>query len=410
MTHRSWLSSRNLAGVGAAAVVLTVAPMAHAEDRYAAIVYDATTNEVLHADQADETRYPASLTKMMTLYLLFDALDRGDVTLSTPMAVSRRAQLQPPSRLGLREGDTITVEDAISALVTRSANDVAVVVAEKLDGNESRFAARMTMKARALGMQHTRYANASGLPDPGQVTTARDVLVLSQALLRDHPRRYAYFQTEAFSWRNVYSRNHNSLLGRVEGVDGIKTGYTRASGFNLASSAVRNGHRIFAVVMGGESAASRDAQMAYLIDSAFTTISAKLEGRPTPPTAQYTSLPVNRVAITGAGIARPGETEDMGEVEALVSAPAPAPSAAPAAVSMSVTATVAPTSADADQPSYVVPFPVAPRAYAPAPAPAAAPAPITGDVQIRGPIPAAPVSGYAAQQPVEGMGASVAAN
>jgi D-alanyl-D-alanine carboxypeptidase len=318
MTMTARFSIRPFVGAAVAALTLLAAPAAFAEDRYAAIVLDATTNEVLHADQADERRYPASLTKMMTLYLLFDALDRGEIQLTDTMVASRRAQQQPPSRLGLKAGDRISVEDAIQALVTRSANDVAVVIAERLEGSESRFAARMTAKARALGMRDTRYANASGLPDPGQLTTARDTLTLSQALLRDHPNRYRYFQTASFSWRNVYSRNHNSLLGRVEGVDGIKTGYTRASGFNLASSAQRDGHRIFAVVLGGESAASRDAQMAYLIDNAFAAIEARATGRPPAPSAVYTSLPSpNRLAgtlpaTTGSGDA---EGEDMVAVE-----------------------------------------------------------------------------------------------
>ena len=349
MNMTAWFSPRSLAGVGAAAIALSFAPAALADDRYAAIVLDATTNEVIHADQADAQRYPASLTKMMTLYVLFDALERGDIRLTDTLVASRRAQRQPPSRLGVRAGDRLSVEDAIGALVTRSANDVAVMVAEKLDGSESRFAARMTQKARALGMRDTRYANASGLPDPSQVTTARDVLTLSQALLRDHPNQYRYFQTASFSWRNVYSRNHNSLLGRIEGVDGIKTGYTRASGFNLASSAQRDGHRIFAVVLGGESAASRDAQMAYLIDNAFAQIDARTGGHPVAPTAVYTSLPVNRVTVTiPSGAATEEEQEDMGDAQP----------AAPTAISVSV------TQASADAPSYVVPFPFAPHGAA----------------------------------------------
>ena len=389
MIMTAWTSYRSLAGAGAAAIALTFAPAAYADDRYAAIVLDATTNEVLHADQADAQRYPASLTKMMTLYILFDELERGGIHLTDTMVASRRAQVQPPSRLGIRAGDRITVEDAIEALVTRSANDIAVVVAEKLEGSESRFATRMTAKARALGMRDTRYANASGLPDPNQITTARDVLTLSQALLRDHPTRYRYFQTASFSWRNVYSRNHNSLLGRVEGVDGIKTGYTRASGFNLASSAQRDGHRIFAVVLGGESAASRDAQMAYLIDNAFAQIDARTGGRPTTPSAVYTSLPVNRVTVTlpqatAAAIPLPTsppgeEEEDMGSYEA-------------ASTSAALAATVVVQQGAADQQSYVVPYPFIPR-----PTTTAGSAPAgTVSLQIRG------------SSRADGMGASAA--
>lgn len=367
------LAGRSLAGFGAAAIALSFAPAAFANERYAAIVLDASTNEVLHADQPDAQRYPASLTKMMTLYILFDELEQGKIRLTDTMVASRRAQAQPPSRLGIRAGERLTVEEAIEALVTRSANDVAVMVAEKLDGSESRFANRMTSKARALGMRDTRYANASGLPDPNQVTTARDVLTLSQALLRDHPNQYRYFQTASFSWRNVYSRNHNGLLGRVEGVDGIKTGYTRASGFNLASSAMRDGHRIFAVVLGGESAASRDAQMAYLIDSAFAQIDARTGGHGAPPTAVYTSLPVNRVTVTippsvpasvpaaSVSATNAADTEDG------------APAARPAAV---VPVSVAVQQTNADAQSYVVPYPFVQAA------PAAPPA--GGAVQIRG--------------------------
>jgi D-alanyl-D-alanine carboxypeptidase len=359
MKMSAWLSFRTTAGASAAFVLLAAAPSAWA-DRYAAIVFDANTNEVLHADQADEQRYPASLTKMMTLFILFDELERGNLSLDDSFVVSQRAAAQPPSRLGLRAGDRIRVEDAINALVTRSANDVAVVVAEALEGSESRFASRMTAKARALGMRSTRYVNASGLPDTGQVTTARDQLMLSQALLRDHPSRYRYFQTSSFSWRNAYFRNHNSLLGRVEGVDGIKTGYTRASGFNLASSAQRNGHRVFAVVMGGESAASRDAQMAYLIDNAFAQIEARAGGPGVPPAAVFTSLPINRVTVT-LPPAPPSEPEDMADAELVTSR-----------------ASVTVSQGDYDQPSYVVPFPYPAR---PSAQPVGAPG---ASMQIRG--------------------------
>lgn len=384
MTMTARLSIRSIVAAGVTALALLSAPAALASDRYAAIVFDATTNEVLHADQADERRYPASLTKMMTLYLLFDALERGEIRLTDTIVASRRAQQQPPSRLGVRAGDTVMVEDAIQALVTRSANDVAVMVAEKLEGSESRFAARMTAKARALGMRDTRYANASGLPDPGQITTARDMLVLSQALFRDHPNRYRYFQTASFSWRNIYARNHNSLLGRVEGVDGIKTGYTRASGFNLASSAQRNGHRIFAVVLGGESAAARDAQMAFLIDNAFSAIEARATGRPVAPTAVYTSLPApNRVGGALPNSPLPpapslSEEEDMGAV----------------AVNASGAAVIEQGSADGS--SYVTPFATNARPTRAPPTAEAAPAP----TQIRGPSSPDP-------EPVaDGMGAT----
>lgn len=259
---------------GAVLVSALFAGSALAQDRYAAIVMDARTNEVLLEDQADEERFPASLTKMMTLYMLFEALERGDVTMDTRLTASRNATRQPPSRLGLRctrRGgcDSITVEQAIGALVVRSANDVATLVAERLGGSEARFAANMTARARELGMTETRFANASGLPDPRHRTTARDMAILAQAIWRDFPEHYHVFQTPSFSWRRSSGRNHNRLLGQVEGVDGIKTGYTRASGFNLATMAERDGRRVIVVVLGGETAAARDAQVAYLVEGAY---------------------------------------------------------------------------------------------------------------------------------------------
>jgi D-alanyl-D-alanine carboxypeptidase len=257
-----------------AALIAYGGAQASAQDRYAAIVIDARTNEVLLEDQADEARFPASLTKMMTLYMIFEALERGDISMNTRLTASRNAARQPPSRLGLRCSrrrgcDSITVEQAINALVVQSANDVATMVAERLGGSEARFAANMTARARELGMRDTRFANASGLPDDRHRTTARDMATLSQALWRDFPEYYPVFQTPDFAWRRGAGRNHNRLLGQVEGVDGIKTGYTRASGFNLASMAERGGRRVIVVVLGGETAAARDAQVAYLIEGAY---------------------------------------------------------------------------------------------------------------------------------------------
>ncbi|MGE0828251.1 MAG: D-alanyl-D-alanine carboxypeptidase family protein [Hyphomonadaceae bacterium] len=246
-----------------------------ANDRYAAIVIDVETNEVLHADAADERRFPASLTKMMTLYMLFEAMERGEIGLEDRLVASRHASRQPPSRLGVRRGDTLTVEQAIGALVVQSANDVAAMVGERLGGTESNFAARMTQRAHQLGMTNTRFMNASGLPDPQIRTTARDMAMLSIAIWRDFPQYYHFFQTPTNAWRGREGRNHNRLLGAVDGVDGIKTGYTRASGFNLASSAVRNGRRVIAVVLGGESAAARDAQVAYLIEGAYEELARR---------------------------------------------------------------------------------------------------------------------------------------
>lgn len=305
MKHLSRLVSAIVLAMG----LLCAPTAAFADDRYAAFVIDPRNNEVLHADMADEARFPASLTKMMTLYMLFDALQRGEITLSSRIVASREAARQPPSRLGIRRGDSLSVEDAIYALVTRSANDVAVMVAERLGGNESSFAALMTARARQIGMTNTRFMNASGLPDRSQRTTARDMATLSLALMRDFPSYYPYFSTQGFSWRSLYSRNHNSLLGSVTGVDGLKTGYTRASGFNLASSAERNGRRVIVVVMGGTTAAARDAQVAYLLEAAFERLESRTRSREAAPIATYVGLPADRVAVQfGASVATPAPT------------------------------------------------------------------------------------------------------
>ncbi|HAE27632.1 MAG TPA: D-alanyl-D-alanine carboxypeptidase [Hyphomonas adhaerens] len=240
-------------------------------EKYAAIVIDADTQQVLHDRHADEPRYPASLTKVMTLYMLFDALKSGEVTLDERMTVSRFAASQAPSNLKLRTGSTIRVRDAIGALVTKSANDVAVVVAERLGGTERRFAQLMTVKAKALGLENTRFVNASGLPDTRQLTTARDMALLADAMLTDHADYYHYFATKKFSWGRKTYKNHNNLLGDVDGVDGIKTGYTRASGFNLMASAKRDGHRIIAIMLGGTTARARDRHVEVLLEAAFSS-------------------------------------------------------------------------------------------------------------------------------------------
>jgi D-alanyl-D-alanine carboxypeptidase len=242
---------------------------------YADIVIDAKTGAVLHESAPDAARHPASLTKIMTLYLLFERLEAGKITLDTEMNVSEEASSQAPTKLGLRPGDTLKVEDAIKGLVTKSANDAAVVIAEALGGSESEFAKMMTRKARAIGMRNTSYHNASGLPDEDQITTARDQAVLGLAIQERFPRYYRYFSVESFVYRGHAMRNHNRLLGKVEGVDGIKTGYTRSSGFNLITSVKRGGRHIVAVVLGGRSAGSRDARMRNLIDSNIVLASAK---------------------------------------------------------------------------------------------------------------------------------------
>jgi D-alanyl-D-alanine carboxypeptidase len=237
----------------------------------ASIVIDGTSGAILQASNPNIRCHPASLTKVMTLYLLFEHLDAGELRLSDLLRVSEHASEQAPSKLDLKPGQTITVEDAIKGIVTKSANDAAVVVAENLGDTEKNFAKLMTQQARALGMTNTTYVNASGLPDDGQVTTAKDQALLGRAIQERFPRYYKYFSTEAFVYRGETMRNHNHLLGAVEGVDGIKTGYTQTSGFNLMTSVHRDGHHIIAVILGGKSSSERDLHMRKLI-AAYTKL------------------------------------------------------------------------------------------------------------------------------------------
>lgn len=264
---RNLFAAAALLGMVAAGSGLSAAEALAA--KAAAIVVDARTGQVLIDQDADAITHPASLTKMMTLYLTFDALDDGRLTLDQQLPVSSWAESMSPTKLGLRAGQTLKVETAILGLVTKSANDAAVVLAEALGGTESRFAEMMTRKAREIGMRHTVYRNASGLPNMEQVTTARDYAMLSRALMRDHAKYYPYFSRRNFVYGGRTLANHNHLMSRYEGMDGIKTGYTVASGFNLAASAVRDGRRLVGVVMGGKSAVSRDNKMAALLDQAF---------------------------------------------------------------------------------------------------------------------------------------------
>jgi D-alanyl-D-alanine carboxypeptidase len=233
--------------------------------QFSSIIVDGNSGTTLSANSPDGIRHPASLTKIMTLYLLFERLEAGKMKLDTEMPVSERASEQAPTKLGLRPGQTIKVEDAIKGLVTRSANDAAVVIAEAIGGSEDDFAKMMTRKARAIGMSRTTYRNASGLPDDEQVTTARDQSTLGRAIQDRFPRYYRYFSTVSFNYHGQSIRNHNHLLGEVEGVDGIKTGYTHASGFNLVTSMHRGNRYLVGVVMGGHSGGSRDAIMRSLL-------------------------------------------------------------------------------------------------------------------------------------------------
>lgn len=246
-----------------------------ADARQASIVVDANSGAIVHQSNADAPRFPASLTKVMTLYMLFEQIEAGRFTLNSRLRVSAEAARQPPTRLGVRAGDTVRVEDAILSLVTRSANDVAVVVAENIAGSEEEFAERMTRRARQLGMSRTTFRNASGLPNGEQRTTARDMALLGRSIYERFPEYSRYFARRSFAYGRANIRNHNRLLGRVQHVDGIKTGYTRASGFNILTSARAGGRHLVAVVMGGRSGSARDAQVAGLVRRHFTQMATR---------------------------------------------------------------------------------------------------------------------------------------
>jgi len=283
----------------------------------AEILMDAGSGKVIQGRNADTLTYPASLTKMMTLMLTFEALDRGTMRLDQSLVVSQHAASMPPSRLWLAPGSTITVEQAILALVTRSANDVAVVLGEALGGSETAFAAKMTARAHALGMRRTVFRNASGLPDRLQRTTARDMAILSRALIRGHARHYAYFQRRSFDWQGDTVYGHNRLMARYPGMDGIKTGYIAASGFNLAASAVRDGRRLIAVVMGGHSANSRDDRVADLLDAGFRRPTSPARPAPVQPdlliTKNSASIAQRSAAVSvGAAAVKPSAAKSSG--------------------------------------------------------------------------------------------------
>lgn len=265
IARKAVLSAKSLLAAVVALSVVGVASPAAANSKYAAIVIDANTGKTLYSSSADQPRFPASLTKMMTLYLVFEALRAGKITTETKVPFSAQASAQPPTKLGVRAGGSVSVETIIYSLVTKSANDSATAVGELLGGSEANFARMMTAKARQLGMTGTVFRNANGLPNATQKSTARDMATLGIALREHFPQYYTYFSTRSFAWGKQRLPNHNRLLGRVKGVDGIKTGYTRASGYNLVSSVSDGNRRIVAVVMGGTSGGSRDAQMAALI-------------------------------------------------------------------------------------------------------------------------------------------------
>ncbi len=290
----------------------------------AALIEDGLTGKVLYARNETAERHPASLTKMMTLYLLFEALRAGRINMQTPMPVSRHASLQKPTKLYLHQGETITVDEAIRAIVVRSANDVAVVIAEALGGTELHFAQMMTEKARELGMHETYYHNASGLPDPLQITTAKDLALLARHLAYDFPQYFPYFALPGFTYKGTFYPTHDNLIGHYAGADGIKTGYTGASGFNLTSSVVRNGVHLIGIVMGGRTAIRRDLEMEHLLDTVF----AKIDDNPTlvarGPVPWTTPSEVSPKAAT-AGFALASRDASGRKYAALSALPPPIP-------------------------------------------------------------------------------------
>jgi D-alanyl-D-alanine carboxypeptidase len=304
----------------AIAAILYMAPArVEAKPASAAIIVDADSGAILYESNAKTRTYPASLTKMMTLYLLFEAVEAKQFKLDDQLPVSAHAAKQPATDLGLAKGQQIAVEKAILALVVHSANDVAVVIAEALGGTESQFAAMMTKKARELGMTSTTFRNASGLPNPGQVTTARDMAILSRALITRFPDFYSYFSAHSFTHRGRAYTSHNRVLLSYPGADGLKTGYIRASGFNLATSATRDGHRLVAVVLGGKSARSRDLKMIDLLDQGFALVAKKSTTQvamlPAAPTKARTKLP-SAAALAAAALIPPTKPEaDVVQVE-----------------------------------------------------------------------------------------------
>jgi len=321
--------------------------MALAKPVAASILVDAQTGEVLSSSNADAQTYPASLTKMMTLYLLFDALKHGQIKMSDKIVFSDHAASQDATNLAVSAGDTIGVETAILSVVVRSANDTATAIGERLGGSEWTFAQKMTTEARALGMTNTVFRNANGLPNPDQHTTARDMAILGMALLRDFPEYYHYFSAESFTYHGVQYAGHNHILDRFNGADGIKTGYIRASGFNLVSSAVRDGRRLVGVVLGGQTPYVRDRQMAAMFTKGFNN---QMTGTGTmlatvPQTGGAIAL--GPTVSTGAAATKAATTPTAAVVPAVMAAAAIAPVAAPQAPSTQVSSGKPETMADA---------------------------------------------------------------
>jgi D-alanyl-D-alanine carboxypeptidase len=337
----------------AIATALPFAPPASAAPTSSMIVVDANSGRVLLQSNADVLTYPASLTKMMTLYLLFDALHKGQLTMAQPLPVSVYAATMPATNLALQAGDSIPVSIAIQAMIIRSANDVAVVVAEALGGSEQAFAMKMNAKARALGMTQTYYRNPNGLPDPEQHTTARDMAILALALHRDFPQYYAFFTQPRFSYNGRTYITHNRFLLHYPGADGLKTGYIRLSGFNLAASATRNGRRLVAVVMGGQSPSQRDASMWALLDQGFGTATPKNQNNALLLASAGTTdlMPLLKPEGDNDVYDQPNDTTDDADGDSDVAAMTPQIAGLPRAPAAPLTATLLQPRAPQDQPA-----------------------------------------------------------
>lgn len=337
---------------------LSLMGAASANPRYAAYVLDTNTGQVLFSRNADAQRFPASLTKIMTIYLLFEAMETGRINKSTPIPMSRNAAAEPPTKLGIRPGSTITVDNAIKALVTRSANDIATAVGEFLGGSEANFARMMTAKARQLGMNSTTFQNAHGLPNNRQVTTARDMAILGLAVREHFPNLYSYFGTRQFNFAGQTIGNHNRLLGRVTGVDGIKTGFIRASGFNLVTSVRTGGRSIVAVVMGGRTGASRDNHMAALIRDHLPRASTRQPSQPLVARGTPLTSSVNVASVMPERMAIPQFRQRQAVAAAY------APQQAPAQPVVAAAAPVAAAAAPVQRPAEGVSVPSTQTAYA----------------------------------------------
>lgn len=324
------MARRLVAFCVAIAAVCAAAP-ASANSKYAAFVMHADSGDVLFDRYSTARRYPASLTKVMTLHLLFDEIEAGRLSLDSKLKVSTRAAGQPPSKLGVRAGSTIDVETAIHALVVKSANDVAVVVAEAVAGSEWRFAQRMTAKARALGMRRTTFRNASGLPNSKQRTTARDMAILAQRTMQDHPEHFHFFEAKSFRWNERTYRTHNALVKDYPGATGLKTGYTRMSGYNLTTTADRDGHKLIGVVLGGRSSYTRNRHMREILDEGY----AKIRNKPTLIARLHRDKPSPRlkparaVLMANAAPTLSGNADLQSEIASAAQAIAAAPGQAP---------------------------------------------------------------------------------